>query len=412
MLGCAHLVAALGQLVANRRVVVSLLHGFSSGLPLALTAGTLQAWLATEKVDIKTIGWFSLVGLPYTWKFLWSPLFDRYVTRFLGPRRGWILLLQIGLFGTIVLMGFSNPVAHPYLLALIALAVAFLSASQDIVIDAYRTEILRPEERGPGAGAVTVGARIGLLTSGAVALILADHFSWRIVYLLMATGLGIGIVATLFGPEPEQPIRHPLSLRDAVVEPFKDFLKRPGALLILLFVVFYKFGDAFAVSLATPFLMDTGFTKTEIGTVFKGIGMAATIFGALAGGWIVARIGTYRSLWIFGILQAVSNLGFLAVAKTGANFPLLVGVIGFDQFAGGLGTAAFVAFLMSLCNVKFTATQYALLTSVMAIARVTVGVPAGYLVGAFGWPIFFVMSLFAAVPGLVLLKWLGNGTRS
>jgi PAT family beta-lactamase induction signal transducer AmpG len=391
---------------------VSLLHGFSSGLPLALTAGTLQAWLATEKIDIKTIGWFSLIGLPYTWKFLWSPFFDRYVTRFLGPRRGWILLLQIGLFATLVLMGFSNPVVHPYLLASIALVVAFLSASQDIVIDAYRTEILRPEERGPGSSAVTVGARLGLIVSGAVALILADHLPWQMVYLLMATGLGVGIVATLFGPEPENPPHHPQSLRAAVVEPFKDFLKRPGAILILLFVVFYKFGDAFAVSLATPFLIDSGFTKTEIGTVFKGIGMVATILGAIAGGGIVAKIGTYRSLWIFGILQALSNLGFLAIAKMGAHFPLLVGVIGFDQFAGGLGTAAFVAFLMALCNVQFTATQYALLTSVMAIARVTVGVPAGYVVSAYGWPLFFVVSLLAAVPGLVFLFLFGRNQRT
>lgn len=400
--------AALRQLFTNRRVIISLLHGFSSGLPLALTAGTLQAWLATEKIDIKTIGWFSLVGLPYTWKFLWSPFFDRYVTRFLGPRRGWILLLQIVLFVTIILMGFSNPVSHPYLLASIALVVASLSASQDIVIDAYRTEILRPEERGPGAGAVTVGARIGLLTSGAVALILADHFSWRTVYLLMATGLGVGILATLMGPEPEQPIRHPQSLREAVALPFLDFLRRKGALLILLFVIFYKFGDAFAVSLATPFLMDTGFTKTEIGTVFKGMGMVATIFGAIVGGGIVAKIGTYRSLWIFGVLQAISNLGFMAIAKSGANFPLLVGVIGFDQLAAGLGTAAFVAFLMSLCNVQFTATQYALLTSVMAIARVTVGVPAGYVISAFGWPLFFVVSLLVAMPGLLCLFLLGR----
>ena len=322
----------------------------------------------------------------------------------MGPRRGWILILQISLVVGISLLGSIDPTTRPYFLAVLALTVAFLSASQDIVIDAYRTEILRPGERGPGASVVTVGARIALLTSGAVALILADHLPWQTVYALMAAGLGIGIVATLCGPEPEQPIHHPQSLRRAVIEPFKDFLKRKSAVLILLFVIFYKFGDAFAVSLATPFLINVGFTMTEIGTVFKGIGIAATVIGALAGGGIVAKIGTYRSLWIFGILQAISNLGFLAIAYSGASFPLLLGVIGFDQFAAGLGTAAFTAFLMALCDVQFTATQYALLTSVMAIARVTVGVPAGYVVDSFGWPVFFVISLFAAVPGLAFLR--------
>ncbi len=388
----------------NRRIVVSLLHGFSSGLPLALTAGTLQAWLASEKVDIRTIGWFSLVGLPYTWKFLWSPFFDRYVTPFLGPRRGWILILQLLLIGSIVFLGSLNPVATPVLVALIAMAVAFVSASQDIVIDAYRTEILRPEERGPGASAVTIGSRVALIISGAVALILADHLSWQTVYSLMAGSLLIGVFATFWGPEPERPIVHPRSLREAVIEPLKDFFKRPQAVAILFFVVLYKFGDAFAVSLATPFLIQTGFTMTQIGTVFKGVGMVATILGVMAGGGIISRIGVHRSLWVFGVLQAVSNLGFLAIALKGNNFPLLLGVIGFDQICAGLGTAAFVAFLMSLCNVQFTATQYALLTSVMAIARVTVGVPAGYVVASFGWPIFFVISLLAAIPGLVLLS--------
>ncbi len=388
----------------NRRVVISLFHGFSSGLPLALTAGTLQAWLANEKVDIRTIGWFSLVGLPYTWKFLWSPFFDRFTSRFLGPRRGWILTLQLSLLVGLFFMSFLDPVVQPRIVALAALLVAFLSASQDIVIDAYRTEILRPEERGPGASAVTIGARVALLISGAGALILADHLPWKAVYQIMALGLIIGILATLWGPEPEREIVHPRSLRDAVIEPFRDFLKRRRAILILLFVIFYKFGDAFAVSLATPFLISVGFTNTEIGTVFKGMGLAATILGAAAGGGIVVKIGIYRSLWIFGILQAISNLGFLAIAKVGNNFSLLLGVIGFDQVCAGLGTAAFTAFLMALCNVKFTATQYALLTSVMAIARVTVGVPAGYVVGSFGWPTFFIISLFAAIPGLAFLQ--------
>ncbi|MBI2345530.1 MAG: AmpG family muropeptide MFS transporter [Deltaproteobacteria bacterium] len=393
----------LTQFFTNRRVAVSLLLGFSSGLPLALTAGTLQAWLVDAKVDIRAIGWFSLVGLPYTWKFLWSPFFDRFTTRFLGPRRGWILILQLLLVAGLIGMGAINPVTMPYILATMAVTVAFLSASQDIVVDAYRTEMLHPAERGPGASAVTIGARLALLASGAGALILSDHLPWHLVYVIMAVILGAFCLATLWGPEPARAITHPTSLRAAVLDPLRDFFRRKGSLAILGFVVLYKFGDAVSVALLTPFLMQTGFSKTEIGTVFKGMGMAATIVGALVGGGVVGRIGINRSLWIFGILQALSNLGYLLITYTGHHLPLLFGVIGFDQLCAGLGTAAFVAFLMAQCNVHYTATQYALLTSAMAIARTTVGAPAGYLVSACGWPTFFVISLLVAIPGLALL---------
>lgn len=388
----------------NRRILAVLLLSFSSGLPLAMVAGTLQAWLATEKVDITTIGWFTLIGLPYTWKFLWSPFFDRYVSPFLGPRRGWILVLQLLLVVGIAAMGMTNPQSHIQLLALVALTVAFLSASQDIVIDAYRVEVLRPDERGSGAGVTNLGARLALLLSGAGALILSDHLPWNMVYLIMAMGLGIGMLGTFFGPEPERVIIHPKSLKDAVIDPFIDFFKRKDAVAMLLFVVFYKFSDAFSVSLATPFLLDVGFTKTQIGVAFKGVGMAATIVGALAGGGIIARIGLNRSLWIFGVLQALSNFGFILVAYAGASFPLLLGVMGVDNICGGLGTAAFLAFLMAACNVRYTATQYALLSSVMAIARTFVGPPAGYVVKAYGWPTFFVISIVLAIPGLLLLQ--------
>lgn len=391
------------QSYGNRRILTVLLLSFSSGLPLAMVAGTLQAWLSTEKVDITTIGWFTLVGLPYTWKFLWSPLFDRYVSPFLGPRRGWILILQILLIAGIAGMGILNPSSQIRLLALAALAVAFLSASQDIVIDAYRAEVLRPDERGPGAGVTNLGTRLALLLAGAGSLIMADHLPWRMVYFIMAGAVLIGMMGSLFGPEPEKTIRHPNNLKDAVIRPFLDFFKRKDAITMLFFVILYKISDAFSVSLATPFLLETGFTKTEIGIAFKGVGMASTIVGALAGGAVIARIGLTRSLWIFGILQAVSNFGFILLAYAGPGFPLLLGVMGVDNVCGGMGTAAFVAFLMAACNVRYTATQYALLSSVAVIARTFVGPPAGYIVKAFGWPTFFVISILLAIPGLMLL---------
>lgn len=388
----------------NRRILTVLALSFSSSLPLAMVGGTLQAWLATEKVDITTIGWFSLVGLPYTWKFLWSPFFDRYTARFLGPRRGWMIILQLLLIIGIACMGISNPHSHLQWLAILAICVAFLSASQDIVIDAYRVEVLRPHERGAGAGVTNLGGRLALLLSGAGALILSDHLSWNYVYGIMAALLTIGILATLFGPEPEQSIVHPKSIKDAVIDPFLDFFKRKDAIAMIFFVALYKFSDAFSMALATPFLLDVGFTKTQIGVAFKGVGMAATIVGALSGGLIIARIGLNRSLWIFGALQAFSNFGFILLTYLGNSFPLLLTIMGIDNICGGLGSAAFLAFLMSICNVRYTATQYALLSSVMALTRIFVGPPAGYVVKAYGWPTFFFISIILAIPGLLLLN--------
>ncbi|PIR20355.1 MAG: AmpG family muropeptide MFS transporter [Deltaproteobacteria bacterium CG11_big_fil_rev_8_21_14_0_20_47_16] len=388
----------------NRRILAVLLLSFSSALPLAMVAGTLQAWLATEKVDIATIGLFSLVGLPYTWKFLWSPFFDRFTTKkFLGPRRGWILILQLTLFAALVGMGTINAVSQTKMLALAAVIVAFFSASQDIVIDAYRAEVLRPDERGSGAGVTNLGARLALLLSGAGALIMSDHLPWNTVYFVMACLLGVGVLGTLIAPEPEKAIIHPTSLKDAVIDPFLEFFKRKDAWAMLFFVVLYKFSDAFSVSLATPFLLNVGFTKTQIGIAFKGVGMASTIVGALAGGAIIARIGLVRSLWVFGVLQALSNFGFIILTYVGPQFSALLSVMAVDNVCGGLGTAAFLAFLMASCNVRYTATQYALLSSVMAIARVFVGAPAGFVVKAYGWPTFFVISIILAIPGLALL---------
>jgi PAT family beta-lactamase induction signal transducer AmpG len=380
-----------------------LLLGFSSGIPLALTGTTLQAWMATEKIDLAVIGVFSLVGLPYTVKYLWAPVMDRFLPPFLGRRRGWMLVTQLGLVLAISAMAFSDPAGATTLFAALALLVAFASASQDIVVDAYRTEVLEPFELGPGAGVHILGYRIAMLTSGAIALILADRLPWKTVYLLMAGSLLVGIVASLSCPEPQLKEKPPASLREAVVEPFVEFLGRPGALGILLFVILYKLDVVMATALTTPFMLELGFTKTDIGAVTKGFGMAATIVGTLFGGAVVARAGMKSSLWLFGILQGVSTLAFLALAHLGHHYPMMVAAIGLENLCSGMGTAAYAAFLMSLCNKRFTATQYALLTSLMALTRVIVGAPTGYLAKTFGWELYFLVSMLAAAPGLLLL---------
>jgi len=380
-----------------------LLLGFSSGIPLALTGTTLQAWMATEKIDLTVIGVFSLVGLPYTVKYLWAPVMDRFIPPFLGRRRGWMILTQLGLVVAIAFMAFSNPAGATTLFAVLAFLVAFVSASQDIVIDAYRTEILEPAELGPGAGVHILGYRIAMLTSGALALILADRLPWKTVYLLMAGCLLVGAAASLLSPEPKLREKPPASLKEAVVDPFVEFLLRPGAVGILLFVILYKLDVVMATALTTPFMLELGFTKTDIGAVTKGLGMIATIVGSLTGGAVVARSGMKNSLWIFGILQSVSTLSFMALAHLGHHYPMMVAAIGLENLCSGMGTAAYAAFLMSLCDKRFTATQYALLTSLMAISRVVVGAPTGYLVRAFGWENYFLISALAAAPGLLLL---------
>jgi PAT family beta-lactamase induction signal transducer AmpG len=395
----------------SRRIFFVLLLGFSSGIPLALTGSTLQAWMASEGVDLAVIGVFSLVGLPYAVKYLWAPVMDRFVPPFLGRRRGWMLVTQGALLLAVTAMAFSTPAAAPGVLAILSLLVAFFSASQDIVVDAWRTEVLAPEELGPGAGVHILGYRVAMLTSGAIALILADRMPWRLVYLLMAGSLAVGIAASLLAPEPEIAGKPPRTLKEAVVEPFLEFFARPGAAVILLFIVFYKLDVVMAMALTTPFLLELGFTKTDIGAVTKGLGMVATIVGTLAGGAVVARAGMKASLWIFGVLQSVSTLSFLALARLGHHYPMMVAAIGIENLCSGMGTAAYAAFLMSLCDKRFTATQYALLTSLMAVTRVVAGAPTGVLAKAYGWEAYFLVSALAAIPGLLLLlrydRWRG-----
>jgi PAT family beta-lactamase induction signal transducer AmpG len=390
--------------LANHRVATVAFLGFSSGLPLALTGGTLQAWMTVEGVDLKTIGIFSLVGLPYALKFFWAPLLDRYALPFLGRRRGWILGIQITMMGLIILLGLTSPKETPLLVALIALLLTFTSASQDIVIDAYRTDVLREKERGLGVAVSVTGYRIAMLTSGALALILAGPLGWRLTYLLMAGLMIVGTMATIFGPEPEDLVRPPQSLKEAISGPLSEFFERPAAWAFLALIVLYKIGDAFAGSLTTAFLIrGPGFSIGEVGTINKGLGLIATIFGALYGGVMLARLGLYRSLMIFGILQAISNLSFMVLAYAGKVYSLMVAAVAFENLAGGMGTAAFVAFLMALCNRRYTATQFALLSALASLGRIFVGPPSGYLSHEVGWVVFFFITFLAALPGLFLL---------
>ena len=404
------------KIYCSGKMLLMLVLGFASGMPLALTGSTLSAWMVAEGVDIKTIGLYSLVGLPYAFKFLWSPLMDRFVPPFLGRRRGWMIITQLLLILTISTMGFFNPASMPILIATMAVALAFFSASQDIVLDAYRTEYLKPEERGAGAGVWIMGYRVALLVSGALALILSDYVSWKMVYFIMGIMMAIGCIATLLAPEPlninpaRERIEPPKSLIEAVVFPFVEFFKRPGAIEILFFVILYKIGDITAAQMTTPYILKyIGFSRTELGAIYKGFGMAATIAGALAGGAIMSKWSLKRSLMVFGVLQGVSTLVFIMLEFTGRKLWALAVVIGTENFCGGMGTAAYTALLMGLCNKKFTATQYALLSSLMAVGRFVTGAPTGYLADAVGWVMFFVICTALALPGLLLLlrynKW-------
>lgn len=381
--------------------------GFASGLPLALTAGTLQAWLTVVNVDLRTIGLFTLVGLPYTLKFLWAPIMDRFVPPWLGRRRGWMIVTQLALVVGIAAMALIDPTRTPWLLAGIVLLVAMTSASQDIVFDAYRTDVLKPPERGFGVAVSVTGYRIAMLVSGAGALILSTYLGWSQTYVLIAALMLIGVGATFLSPEPAVPANIPRTFAEAVWQPVHEFFSRSPALMLLLLIVLYKVGDAFAGSLTTAFLIrGMGFEAAEVGVVNKGLGMVTTIVGALVGGIWMARMGLFRSLLIFGVLQALSNLSFMLLAWTGKSYTIMVTAVAFENLSGGMGTAAFVALMMSLCDHRYTATQYALLSAMAALGRVFVGPPSGYVVESVGWVSFFFITFLAALPGLWLLWWL------
>ena len=407
----------------QRKLLIILFLGFLSGLPLLLSFGTLSAWLREAGVDRSTIGLFALVGLPYALKPIWAPLIDGlklpFVTALLGRRRGWLIVSQVMLLFAIVNLAFSDPLNAPISMAVFAVLVAFFSASQDIVIDAYRIEILEEEQQGMGAAMVTYGYRAGMLMAGAGTLYLADYWSWTHAYLIMGLIIITGSLLVLFSPEPdemESPTIHKLGLGgwiyQFVVRPFLDFSSRPGWVLILLFIVTFKLGDAFLSVMTNPFYIDLGFSKSEIAEVTKLFGVLALGVGLFVGGIMIQKFGLLASLIITGVLQAVSNLAFAYQAASGNDLEVLIFTIAIENVTGGMGTAAFVAYLSSLTNTAFTATQYALLSAFMSLGRNLLSSPSGYVVDAVGWIEFFIISVVIAIPGLLLLlllmKWYPN----
>ena len=404
------------------RLIAVLLMGFASGLPLALTFGTLSFWLSEVGISRTSIGLFALVGISYSLKFLWSPAIDRLpipiLTARLGRRRGWALAIQPALALAILALGLTDPKSDPGATALAAVIVAFLSASQDIVIDAYRIELLRPEEQGAGAAATQWGYRFGMLVASAGALYAASFGGWSFAYGLMAGLMLVGMAAVWFTPEPGgirllEPLpggsalaRVVAWLKRAVVAPFADMLGRRGALAILCFVILYKFGDALAGTMSNPLYVSLGFTKVEVANIGKAYGFVANLAGLAAGGVVVLRLGILPALLICGVLQMLSNLMYVLQAWAGHDLPILALTIGIENLTGGMGSAAFVAYLSGLCNLAFTATQYALLTSLAAVGRTTLSASGGALADALGWSPFFALATAACLPGLVLLAWI------
>lgn len=390
--------------VASGRMLVALMMGFSSGLPLLLTGSTLQAWLKDSGADLALIGAAALIGLPYTLKFLWAPLFDRYTLPVLGRRRGWLVLSQLAVALALLALSASNPASNLWGVAIAALLVTLFSASQDIVIDAYRRESLSDDELGLGAAMFVNGYRVGMLLAGGGGLILAEWLSFPQMYQLMALFVGACVSVTLWAPEPKLVAGSPRTLQQAVIEPFLEFFKRPEAITILAFILLYKLGDTLASAINVPFYLDLGFSKGEIGAIAKLFGFWATLIGGTLGGIWILRIGLYRSLWAFGFLQMASTFGFVLLAQTGHSLPMLTGVIAVENFTGGLGTAAFVGFMGAMTDRRFTATQYALLSSLMGVPRVILSTPTGWIAGEIGWTLFFVGCTMLAIPGLLMIR--------
>ncbi len=389
----------------SQRMLIALLMGFAAGLPLLLTGSVLQAWLKEGGIKLTDIGLFALVGLPYTLKFLWAPLFDRYALP-LGRRRGWLIVMQLALAAALAALSFAQPTPnHLWWIAVASLIVAFFSASQDIVIDAYRRESMSDDELGLGSALYVNGYRVGMLLAGGGGLIIADHTSFAFMYQFMAACMAACVIVTVCAPEPLLVKGKPTTLTEAFVLPLRDYLEREGAWLALAFILLYKIGDTMASAMTTPFYLELGYSKTEIGAVVKLFGFWATIAGGTIGGILIMRIGMRRALWAFGIGQMVSTLGFVALAYIGHDNVALAVVIAIENFTGGLGTAAFVGFMGALTNRRFTATQYALLSSLMGVPRVLLSAPTGWLALTMGWPMFFALCTLIAIPGLLLIRY-------
>lgn len=395
------------KILINNRLLAVLLLGFSSGLPLALTGTTLQAWFTHSHLDLMTIGALSLVGIPYTLKFLWAPIMDQYALPWLGRRRGWIVLMQSSLVIMLLIFANMDPIRNASMMGFFALLIAFLSASQDIAIDAYRTDVLTPEERGLGVSYYVFTYRIAVLLSGGLALILADYYSFKVTYEVMALFMLLSMIFTLKSPVPFEVGPPSKNIFETIAASFLDLLEREKVILILLFIVFYKIGDALALSLFTKFLLDgLGFSLTSIGLAYKIVSFFATVLGCFVGGVCLTRLTLYRALLIFGLAQAFSNLMFVALAVAGKQFFLMSLSIFVENFCSGLSTAALLAFMMSLCNHRFSASQFALLSAIASLGRVLIGPVAAMIVQNFGWIQFYILSFVICFPGLLLLIFL------
>jgi PAT family beta-lactamase induction signal transducer AmpG len=402
------------RIFGQPKMAVLLFLGFSSGLPFYLTSKTLQAWMTTANVDLATIGFFSLVTLPYSLKFVWAPLMDRYTPPFLGRRRGWVLITQVILLLVIAAMSLHDPRTGLKMLAVNAIAIAFFSASQDISLDAYRTDVLETREMGAGAAVFVMGYRIAMITSGALAFFLADRMPWNTVYVLIALLMVVGIITTFIAPEPVLNDAPPKTLAEAVVLPFADFFQRAGvlrALLVLLFIVLYKYSDSLAGSMTTPFLLQAGFSQSVVGAVFLGAGVIATIVGVVVAGAAIGKFGINKSLWMFLVFQGLSNLTYYGLSLSGRNHAFMTAAVITENFGLGLVTGVMTAYLMSMCNKRFTATQFALLSSLMAASRDILVAPAGKIIEATGWPTFFLITVGMAVPALLLLPFIAPWSR-
>jgi PAT family beta-lactamase induction signal transducer AmpG len=396
---------SLKRALTDPKLLIVLLMGFSSGLPLVLVGGTLKAWLTETGLDLKTIGFFSLVSIPYSWKFVWSPIMDRYVPP-LGRRRGWLMISQIGITLSLLVLSLFDPSTNIQMIAACAVVVAFFSASQDIVVDAYRREILPDEELGLGSSIYVFGYRIAMLVSNAGALMLAEYIAWPMVYWAMAAFMAVGIITTIYCKEPQVEAPPPRTLKDSVIGPLKDFFTRDKAWVILAFVVLYKVGESIASSMFNPFYLKLGFSKTEIATAAKLVGLWSVMLGGFVGGVLMVRLGTYRSLWIFGILQTLGLLFFSALAEIGNNIYALGAATGIENFTSGMATTAYVGFMAAQTNKRFTATQYALLSSLMAMSRDVMSSGAGIMAEQLGWSWFFIACMVCAVPGMLVLFFL------
>lgn len=396
----------------EKNMLVVFLMGFGSGVPLLLTSRTLQAWMTDVGVDLKTVGVFALAGLPYTLKFFWAPVMDRYQILTFGRRKGWLLVSQVALVTALFALSAIDPKNQIGLVALLALIVSFFSASQDIVVDAYRREILPDNNLGLGSTYYIYGYRIAMWVSGAFALGLASFISWENVYQVMAAIMALSIAVTLFADEPSAAGQTPRTLKEAVFEPFKEFLSRPEALLLLSFILFYKMGDSIAGNMLTPFYLKMGYSKLEIAAIAKTFSVVSTLLGGFIGGLLILRMGILKCLYIFGVLQALSTLAFIALYYSTHNNWILGSVIAFEDLTSGMGTAAFVAFMASITDKRFTATQFALLSSLMGVPRSFIAAPAGLMAESMGWPMFFVTCALIALPGLLMIQRVKAFTRT